>query len=74
MSSNGVNRKFHKYDPVDAFPMLDSDLDLSDDAISSQFVKKIFPTFQEQMVAKHIRQFMNPDTSSRRPCPWSKRS
>ena len=71
--SHGVNRKFHKYDPIDAFPMLDSDLDLSDDAISSQFVKKIFPTFQEQMVAKHIRQFMNPDTSSREALPLVKK-
>ena len=34
--SHGVNRKFHKYDPIDAFPMLDSDLDLSDDAIGSR--------------------------------------
>ena len=64
-----MNRKFHKYDPIDAFPMLDSELDLSDDAIGSQFVKKMFPSFQEQMVAKHIRQFMNPDTSSKDALP-----
>ena len=70
---HGVNRKFHKYHPIDAFPMLDSDLDLSDDAIGSQFVKKIFPSFQEQMVAKHIRQFMNPDTSSREALPLVKK-
>ena len=71
--SHGVNRKFYKYDPIDAFPMLDSDLDLSDDAIGSQFVKKIPPSFQEQMVAKHIRRFMNPDTSSREALPLVKK-
>ena len=71
--SHGVNRKFHKCDPIDAFPMLDSDLDLSDDAIGSQFVKKIFPSFQEQMVAKHIRKFMSPDTSSREALPLVKK-
>ena len=72
--SHGVNRKFHKYDPIDTFPMLlDSDLDLSDDAIGSQFVKKIFPSFQEQMVAKHIRKFMSPDTSSREALPLVKK-
>ena len=47
--SHGVNRKFHKYDPIDAFPMLDSDLGPWGDAIGSQFVKKIFPSFQEHM-------------------------
>ena len=36
-------------------------------------MKKIFPTFQEQMVANHIRQFMNPDTSSREALPLVKK-
>ena len=42
--SHGVHRKFHKYDPIEVFPLLDGDMDLSEDAIGSQCVKKIFPT------------------------------
>ena len=71
--SHGVYRQFHKYDLIEVFPLLDGDLDLSEDVISSQFVKKIFPSVQEQLVAKHIKQFIEPDSSAKEALPRVKK-
>ena len=72
--SHGVHRKFHKHDPIEVFPLLDGDMDLSEDAIGSQCVKKlIFPTVQEQLIAKHIKKFIEPDSSAKEALPRVKK-
>ena len=60
-SSHGVSRTFHLCDPIGRFPILDSDVDLSNGQISSSAVKQIFPSQFDQMVAKNIHTFMQPD-------------
>ena len=71
--SHGVHRQFHMYNSVDTFPLLDGDIDLSNDAISSKLVKKIFPTVQEQSMAKNIKQFIDPDSSVKDALPRVKK-
>ena len=71
--SHGVHRPFHQYDPIEAFPMLDGDMGLSEDAIGSQFVKKIFPSVQEQQVAKHIGKFIEPESTASEALPRVKK-
>ena len=68
--SHGVHRPFHQYE---AFPTLDGDMDLSEDVIGSQFVKKIFPTVQEQQVAKRIGQCIEPESTAKEALPRVKK-
>ena len=71
--SHGFHRQFHMYDPVEAFPLLDGDIDLNDDVIGSPFVKKIFPSVQEQSVAKNINRFIDPDSTAKEALPLVKK-
>ena len=59
--SHGVFRTFHMCDPISRFPILDSDVDLNNNQIGSSPVKQIFPSHFDQMVAKNIDTFMQPD-------------
>ena len=60
-SSRGVFRTFHLCDPIGRFPILDSDVDLNNGQISSSAAKQIFPSQFDQMIAKNIHTFMQPD-------------
>ena len=55
--------KMHPHDLVDMFPMLDHELDLNIGEISSPTVIRIFPSQSDQLIARNIRQFMQPDSS-----------
>ena len=59
--SHGVFRTFHMCNPIDRFPILDSDVDLNNGQISSNAVKKISPSQFGQMVTKNMHTFMQPD-------------
>ena len=71
--SHGVHRQCHMYDPVEIFPLLDGDIDLNDDVISSQFVNQIFPSVQEQSVAKNSKRFIDLDSSAKDALPLVKK-
>ena len=59
--SHGVFRSFRMFDPIDRFPILDSEVDLNNGQISSNAVKRIVPSQFDQMVTKNIRGFMQPE-------------
>ena len=58
----GVFRNMRKHHPVE-FPMLDFDMGLSSGEVVSPVTLRIFPSQQEQLIARNIRQFMSPDSS-----------
>ena len=58
--SHGVFRTSHVCDPISRWDW-NSDFDLNNNQIGSSPVKQIFPSHFDQMVAKNIHTFMQPD-------------